>query len=51
MSIIKLSLRGNVVLLFPPRESLVGDIPVGDGKKYNLFYSVDDMYSTLTGQF
>ncbi len=26
--------------LFPARESLVSDIPVGDGKTANLFYSV-----------
>ncbi len=25
--------------LFPPRESLVSDIPAGDGKIANLFYS------------
>jgi hypothetical protein len=28
--------------LFPPRESLVSDIPAGDGKMTNLFYSVVD---------
>ncbi len=26
--------------LFPARESLVSDIPAGDGKTVNLFYSV-----------
>jgi hypothetical protein len=36
MSLTKLSLAK----LFPARESLVGDIPVGDGKNDNLFYSV-----------
>ncbi len=25
---------------FPPRESLVSDIPTGDGKTANFFYSV-----------
>jgi hypothetical protein len=27
--------------LFPAKESLVSDIPAGDGKTANLFYSVD----------
>ncbi len=36
MSITKLSLAG-VVKLFLARESLVNDIPAGDGKIYNLF--------------
>jgi hypothetical protein len=34
MSLTKLSLGGNndvIYKLFPPRESLVGDIPAGDG--------------------
>ncbi len=29
-----------IIKLFPARESLVGDIPAGDGKTANLFYSV-----------
>jgi hypothetical protein len=35
MSLTKLSLDGNTVFL--PRESLVSDIPAGDGKMANLF--------------
>jgi hypothetical protein len=43
MSLTRLSLDGNtVVKLFPSRESLVSDIPTGDGKIANLFlYSVN----------
>jgi hypothetical protein len=43
MSLTKLSLGGNydvIYKLFPSRESLVSDIPAGDGKMANLFYSV-----------
>ncbi len=41
MSLTKLSLAGNTVIkLFPARESLVSDIPAGDGKLANLFYRV-----------
>jgi hypothetical protein len=43
MSLTKLSLgRNNDVIykLFPPRESLVSDIPAGDGNIKKLFYSV-----------
>jgi hypothetical protein len=43
MSLTKLSLGGNndvIYKLFPPRESLVSDIPPGVGKIVNLFYSV-----------
>ncbi len=39
----KLSLGGNndvITELFLPRESLVSDIPAGDGKLVNLFYGV-----------
>jgi hypothetical protein len=39
----KLSLGGNNVViteLFLPRGSLVSDIPAGDGKLVNIFYSV-----------
>ncbi len=39
MSLTKLSLAG-IVKLFPPRDSLVSDIPAGDRKNDNLFYSV-----------
>ncbi len=41
----KLSLGGNndvISELFPPRGSLVSDIPAGDGKLVNLFYGVDN---------
>jgi hypothetical protein len=41
MSFTKLSLGGNndvIYKLFPPRESLVSDIPAGDGKIEKLFY-------------
>jgi hypothetical protein len=31
---------GDLSKLFPTRESLVSDIPAGDGKISNLFYSV-----------
>jgi hypothetical protein len=40
MSLTKLSLGGNydvIYKLFPSRESLVSDIPAGDGKMANLF--------------
>ncbi len=51
MSLTKLSMAGNNLIfpgereslvsdipkLFPARVSLVGDIPVGDGKTYNIF--------------
>jgi hypothetical protein len=40
MSLTKLSLEGNKEL-FQARESLVNDIPAGDGKLANLFYSVE----------
>jgi hypothetical protein len=33
------SLRSGIIRLFPARESLVSDIPAGDGKIVNLFYS------------
>ncbi len=29
-----------IIQLFPARESLISDIPAGDGKIANLFYSV-----------
>jgi hypothetical protein len=41
ISLTKLSLGSNnlyMTSLFPPRESLVSDIPAGDGKIVNLFY-------------
>jgi hypothetical protein len=28
-----------IIKLFPARESLINDIPAGDGKNYNIFYS------------
>jgi hypothetical protein len=31
-----------IIKLFPARESLVSDIPAGDGKTANLFFTVDD---------
>jgi hypothetical protein len=39
MSLTKLPL-GGLILIFPPRESLVSDIPAGDGNVGNFFYSV-----------
>jgi hypothetical protein len=49
MSRTKLSLGGNNLYktsLFPPRESLVSEIPAGDGNIEKLFYGVE-----LRGQF
>jgi hypothetical protein len=43
MSFTKLSLGGNnnvIYKLFPPRESLVSDIPAGVGNIEKLFYGV-----------
>ncbi len=37
ISLTKLSLAGNFYKLFPSRESLVNDIPAGDGKTAVLF--------------
>jgi hypothetical protein len=37
MSLIKLFLGGNNLVFSPPRESLVSDIPAGDGKMANSF--------------
>jgi hypothetical protein len=37
MSLTKLSLTGNNLIITAARESLVSDIPAGDGKNYNLF--------------
>jgi hypothetical protein len=39
MSLTKLSVAG-IIKLFPARESLVSDIPAGDGKNDNLFLPV-----------
>ncbi len=36
----KQTLRPGKIKLFPARERVVTDIPAGDGKIYNLFYSV-----------
>ncbi len=41
MSLTKVSLGGNndvIYKVFPPRESLVSDIPAGDGNIEKLFY-------------
>jgi hypothetical protein len=35
-----------IIKIFPPRESFVSDIPAGDGKTVNLFYSVAAMRSS-----
>jgi hypothetical protein len=43
MSLTELSLGGNndvIYKLFPSRESLVSDIPAGDGNIEKLFYAV-----------
>jgi hypothetical protein len=43
ISLTKLSMGGNnlyMTSLFPPRESLVSDIPAGDGNIGKLFYGV-----------
>jgi hypothetical protein len=43
MALTKLSLDGNndvIYKLLPPRESLVRDIPAGDGNIEKLFYGV-----------
>ncbi len=48
MSLTKLALGGNndvIFKLFPPRESLVSDIPAGDGNIEKLFNGVG--YSDL----
>jgi hypothetical protein len=45
MLLTKLSLGGNndvIYKLLPPRESLVSDIPAGDGNIEKLFYSVQE---------
>jgi hypothetical protein len=43
MSTTKLSLIGNNLIL-PGQGDFVGDIPAGDGKIDNLFYSVFSQY-------
>jgi hypothetical protein len=40
MSLIKLSLDGNNLIIPAQREILVIDIPAGDGKIVNLFFTV-----------
>ena len=42
MSLTNLSLAGKN-LIIPARESLASDIPAGDGKIVNLFYSVGNI--------
>jgi hypothetical protein len=52
MSFIKLSLGGNNLYMtsfFPPMESLVSDIPAGDGNIKKVFYSV--VAISESGQF
>jgi hypothetical protein len=44
MSLTKLSLAGNNLIIPVARESLVSDIPAGDGKKTIIFFTV---YLTL----
>ena len=47
MSLTKLSLGGNndvIHNLFPPRESLVNDIPAGDGNIEKLFIQCVNIY-------
>ena len=39
MSLTKLSLGPDIILLFPARESLVSDFPAGEGKIANLFFN------------
>ncbi len=51
MSLTKLSLTGSN-LIIPIRESLVSDIPAGDGKTNNFFYSVRSSgFTKLCGYF
>ncbi len=45
MSLTKLFLAVKNIKLLPGRESLVSDIPAGDGKIDNLFYSVREVMS------
>ncbi len=54
MSLTKLCLGGNndvIYKLFPPRESLVSDIPAGDGKIVNLFFTVCLAQSSYNAHF
>jgi hypothetical protein len=37
-----------IIKLFPARESLVSDIPAGDGKNTKFFYSVPTLPASLT---
>jgi hypothetical protein len=39
-----------MISLFPARESLVRDIPAGDGKIDNLFYSVEQGRQAQVGK-
>ncbi len=51
MSLTKLSLGGNNDIiykeLFPPRESLVSDIPAGDGNIEKVFFAVYPLPQSL----
>jgi hypothetical protein len=40
MSLTKLSLAPGIIKFFPARDSLVSDIPAGDGKIAKLFFTV-----------
>jgi hypothetical protein len=53
MSLTKLYLGGNndvIYKLFPPRESLISDIPAGDGNNKKLFYGVRWFASPLSAK-
>jgi hypothetical protein len=38
-----------IIKFFPARESLVSDIPAGEGKTVNIFYSVDGLCFNVAG--
>ncbi len=46
MSLTKLSLGGKKTKLFPPRKSLISDIPAGDGKTANSFLQCNPSLKT-----
>jgi hypothetical protein len=46
MSNAKLSLGGKNLIIPAPRESLVSDIPAGDGNVANLFFTVWSYFTT-----
>jgi hypothetical protein len=45
MSLTNLSLAGNNLIIPGAKETLIRDIPAGDGKKDNLFYAVNNTCS------